>query len=85
MGHPRPLFRLFSVFSNKQYNFYNKSMWKNVHPVYSTGIWTHNLLNMSRHPLPLDQGSRPTLKFVYNIGFNFRCNATGASYKRSIF
>ena len=23
-------FRLFSVFSNKQYNFYNKSMWKNV-------------------------------------------------------
>ena len=28
MGQPRPLFRLFSVFSNKQYNFYNKSMWK---------------------------------------------------------
>ena len=25
-GHPRPLFRLFSVFSSKQYNFYNKSM-----------------------------------------------------------
>ena len=22
----------------------------NVHPVYSTGIWTHNLLNMSRQP-----------------------------------
>ena len=22
-GHPRPLFRLISVFSNKQYNFYN--------------------------------------------------------------
>ena len=33
MGQPRPLFRLFSVFSNKhQYNFYNKSMWKNVNP-----------------------------------------------------
>ena len=28
MGQPRPLFRLFSVFSNKQYNFYNKYMWK---------------------------------------------------------
>ena len=28
MGQSRPLFRLFSVFSNKQYNFYNKSMWK---------------------------------------------------------
>ena len=25
-----PLFRLFSVFSNKDYNFYNKSMWINV-------------------------------------------------------
>ena len=25
-GQPRPLFRLFFVFSNKQYNFYNKSM-----------------------------------------------------------
>ena len=30
MGLPRPIFRLFSVFSNKQYNFYNKLMWKNV-------------------------------------------------------
>ena len=25
MGQPRPRFRLFSVFSNKHYNFYNKS------------------------------------------------------------
>ena len=30
MRRPRPLFRLFSVFSNKQYKFYNKSMLKNV-------------------------------------------------------
>ena len=30
MGQHWPLFHLFSVFSNKQYNFYNKSMWKNV-------------------------------------------------------
>ena len=30
MGQPRPLFRLFSVFSNKQYNFYNKSVWIKV-------------------------------------------------------
>ena len=28
MGQPRSLFRLFKVFSNKQYNFYNKSMQK---------------------------------------------------------
>ena len=54
MGQPRPLFRLFLVFSNKQYNL------KNVHQVYGTGIRTHDLLNMSRHPKPLDQGSRPS-------------------------
>ena len=28
MGQPLPLFRLYLVFSNKQYNFYNKSMRK---------------------------------------------------------
>ena len=28
MGQPRPFFRLFSVFSNKLYTFYSKSMWK---------------------------------------------------------
>ena len=33
MGHPRPLFRLFPVFSNKQCKFCNKLMWKNVHLV----------------------------------------------------
>ena len=51
------------VFSNKQYNFYNK--WKNVHPVYATGIWTHNLSNMSRHPL--DQGFHPLWKHFYDV------------------
>ena len=50
MGQPRPLLRSFSVFSNKQHNFCNKSMRKYVHPVYSTGIRTHNLSNMSCHP-----------------------------------
>ena len=29
MGQTRPLFHLFSVFSNKQNNFFNKSMCKN--------------------------------------------------------
>ena len=28
MDHARPLFRLFSFFLNKQYNFYDKHMWK---------------------------------------------------------
>ena len=51
MRHPRPLFRLFSVFfkqTSKQ--FYNKLMWKNVQPVYGTGIRTHDLQNMSLLP-----------------------------------
>ena len=37
------------VLSNKRYNFY-KFMWKNVHPVYGAGIWTHNLQDMSLLP-----------------------------------
>ena len=32
-GPTRPLFNWFSVFSNKQYNFYNKSNWKNFMPI----------------------------------------------------
>ena len=40
----------FSVFSNKHYNFYNKYLWKNVHPVYIAGIQTHDLKNMSHLP-----------------------------------
>ena len=29
-----------------------------VHPVYGAGIWTHDLLNMSRLLLPQDQGTK---------------------------
>ena len=47
MGHPRPPFGLFQSFSNQQYNIYNKSMLKNIHPAYVAGIQIHNLLNMS--------------------------------------
>ena len=39
---------LISVFSNKHENFYNKSMWKNVHPV--SGSWDLN-------PRPLEHKS----------------------------
>ena len=49
MGQPQSLFRLFSDLSNKQYIFYNKSMWK-FHLVYGAGIQTHNLSNMSHLP-----------------------------------
>ena len=38
MGHPRPIFRLFSVFSNKHYNFTTNV--KNDHSVSGAGIRT---------------------------------------------
>ena len=38
-------------------------MWKNVHPVYGAGIRTHNLRNVSLFPLPLDQGSHPSISY----------------------
>ena len=41
------LFVHFWRFSNKHYKFYNKLIWKNVHPVSGAGIQTHNLLIMS--------------------------------------
>ena len=51
MGQPRPLFRLFLVFSNKHYKFLQqKYMWKNVHPVYDAGIRTHDFWNVSLLP-----------------------------------
>ena len=40
MGQPRPIFHLFLVFSNKRrYNFYNKSMWKNVMSIQYKALW----------------------------------------------
>ena len=48
MGYTRPLFNLFSVlFKETSIQFYNKLMWKNVHPVYEAGIQAHNLQNLS--------------------------------------
>ena len=41
----------FRSFSNKHHNnFYNKYMWKNIHPVYGAEIRTHDLRNMSLLP-----------------------------------
>ena len=48
-------FRLFQANINILQQIYVK----NVHPEYSVGIWTHDLLNMSLLPYPLDQGSHP--------------------------
>ena len=62
-------FCLFLVFSKRQYNFNYKTLWKNVHPVCGVVIWTHNPFT-SRHPWPLDQGSRHSL-FLYIISLYF--------------
>ena len=49
MGHSQPPFNLFWSFL-KNINFYNKSVWKNIHIVSGTGIRTHGLLIVSLLP-----------------------------------
>ena len=67
------LFRLFSVFSNKQtIQFLQQINVKNVHPVCGAGIRTHDILNTSRLPQPLDNvatiyGSVLQSKKFYNV------------------
>ena len=73
-GHPRSLFIL-SFHTN--ITFLQQINVKNVHPVYGAGIQTHDLQNMSRHPLPLDQGSHqlvPILNFRYKSFLDFLNN-----------
>ena len=92
MGHLWPLFCLFLAFSNKQYNFYHKSMWKNVHPVYGARIRTHNLWNMSLLPQSLDQGCRPLYNFLslimhqirHELGLAWTTTAMKRAFRRHI-
>ena len=52
MGQSRPLFRLFSFFSNNhQNNFYNKSMWKNINP--------SSIRRRDSNPRPFEHESSP--------------------------
>jgi hypothetical protein len=41
-----------------------------IHPVYSAGVRTHDLLIMSRLPYPLDHGSRLTTLNFFKISFS---------------
>ena len=59
-------------------------MWKNVHPVYGTGIRTHDLQNVSLLPLPLDQGSRPIMVLSYSEFINLLESAIGQPLKNSL-
>ena len=47
MGHPRPLFPLFSVLFKQTTQIVQRTNVKNVHPVSSGGTQTHNLQIMS--------------------------------------
>ena len=42
-------------------------MWKMSIQYMAAGIQTHNLVKMSHHPEPLDQGSRPTAVIVNKL------------------
>ena len=53
-------FCLFSVFFSQTLQFLQLNNLKKSHRVYGASIRTHNLLNTSLLPLPLDQGSRHT-------------------------
>ena len=61
-----PHFHSHSVFINKTYNFNNKLMWKNAHPIYCAWIWTHDLQNMS-HPIATRPGLPPSILSFFVI------------------
>ena len=48
--YPASFSFIFGLFKQKSIQIYNKLMWKNVHPVYGSGIWTHDLQNVSLLP-----------------------------------
>ena len=71
-GHPRLFFIYFRLFKQP---IHFLQLWKNVHPVYSTGIRTHDIWNMSLLPYPLDQGNHfliGRLQNVHRFCFSFQ-------------
>ena len=61
MVQPKPLFRLFSVFSNKQQSFNNKSMCKNVMSIqYTVPGFEPQLLEHESSPIPTRPGLPPS-------------------------
>ena len=52
MRQPRPFLFIFGLFKQPMQFLQQINVKKcQVHPVYGAGIWTHDLLNMSRHNL----------------------------------
>ena len=74
MGQPRPLFRLFSVFSNKHYNSYNKYMWKMSIQYTVPGFepttfrpWASSHNHWTRAPTPIKFFKRQRINNIYDI------------------
>ena len=67
MDHPWPLFRLFSVFPNKQYNVYNKSMWK-ISIKYMTLGFDPRPLKLESSPITTWPGLQPNLNKSLLLG-----------------
>ena len=63
-ANPASFSFIFGLFKQKSLQFLQQINVKNIHPVYGTGIRTHDLRNASPFPLPLDQGSRPQISIV---------------------
>ena len=57
---------IFSLFKQTR-QFFQQINAKNVHPVYGSGIRTHNLSNMSCHPQPLDQTKSLSIIWVLQL------------------
>ena len=74
MGQPRDLVVYFRLFK-QILQFLQQINVKNVHPVYSAGIQTHNLWNMSLLPKPLDQGSRSNIVPALLMDGHFHANS----------
>ena len=63
MGHRRPFSFIF-VFSNKHHQNTTNTC-ENVHPVFGAESRTHNLENMSLHPITTRLGLSPLVSISY--------------------
>ena len=75
-------FQFIFVFSKLYLNFYNKCMRKNVHPIYSAGIQTHNFQNMSLLSITTRQGLPPSSEVLtryYQARYNCKSSIASTS------
>ena len=78
MDQPRPLFHLFSVFSNNRTVFTTNKCEKMIHLEFGAGIWTHHQIDYQSSPITTRQGLPPNFKNI------FWCNINCATATASI-